>query len=229
MVLWFHIGRPCVCPSISHTSLCPLVCISFPDDNVSKHQWIFTKFGMCNDIVEIWFWIANGQILSNFDRVMPEICPYFCFQTIACVKCQVILTKLGTCIDIKEICLGLQMGKFRQCMTELSAHDTIMAGYYSLTFLFLGKHCSCFVWYYVLYAWFCCVCFQQNTLWNDKQWRSLRSSLICVCTDCVCQFVRMLGLQSFRTIILIFMKTSIRSGVHHLGCAGCLFIILCRY
>ena len=29
------------------------------------------------------------------------------------------------------------MGKFRQIFTELSAHDTIMAGYYSLTFLFL--------------------------------------------------------------------------------------------
>ena len=25
------------------------------------------------------------------------------------------------------------MGKFRQCLTELSARDTIMAGYYSLT------------------------------------------------------------------------------------------------
>ena len=28
------------------------------------------------------------------------------------------------------------MGKFRQCLTELSASDSIMAGYYSLTFLF---------------------------------------------------------------------------------------------
>ena len=28
------------------------------------------------------------------------------------------------------------MDKFRQCLTELSAHDTIMAGYYSLTFLY---------------------------------------------------------------------------------------------
>ena len=44
----------------------------FPDDNLSKHQWIFTKFGMCIDIVEIWFGIANGQILSIFDGV---ICP----------------------------------------------------------------------------------------------------------------------------------------------------------
>ena len=50
----------------------PSVCFSFPDDNLSKHQWIFTKLGMCIDIVEIWFGIANGQISSVFDRV---ICP----------------------------------------------------------------------------------------------------------------------------------------------------------
>ena len=31
----------------------------------SKHQWIFTKLGMCIDIMEIWFVIANGQISSN--------------------------------------------------------------------------------------------------------------------------------------------------------------------
>ena len=36
------------------------------------HQWIFTKLGMCIDIVEIWFGIANGQISSNFYGV---ICP----------------------------------------------------------------------------------------------------------------------------------------------------------
>ena len=45
---------------------------SFPDDNFSKHQWIFTKLGMCIDIVEICFGIANAQISSNFDGV---ICP----------------------------------------------------------------------------------------------------------------------------------------------------------
>ena len=44
----------------------------FPDDNLSKHQWIFTKLGMCIDIVEIWTGIANGQISSIFDGV---ICP----------------------------------------------------------------------------------------------------------------------------------------------------------
>ena len=45
---------------------------SFPDDNLSKRQWIFTKLGMCIDVVEIWFGIANGQILSDFDGVF---CP----------------------------------------------------------------------------------------------------------------------------------------------------------
>ena len=53
-------------------SVRPFVSFSFPDDNLSKHQWIFTKLGMCIDIVEIWFGIANGEILSIFDGV---ICP----------------------------------------------------------------------------------------------------------------------------------------------------------
>ena len=60
-VLWFHVGRPCV-----RLSVCPSVRFSFPDDNLSKHQWIFTKLAICIDIKEICFGIANGQILSHF-------------------------------------------------------------------------------------------------------------------------------------------------------------------
>ena len=45
---------------------------SFPDDNFSKCPWIFIKLGLCIYIMEIWFAIANGQILSVFDRL---ICP----------------------------------------------------------------------------------------------------------------------------------------------------------
>ena len=43
---------------------------SFLDYNFSKYQWIFTKLGMCIDIVEICFWIANGLISSIFDGVI---------------------------------------------------------------------------------------------------------------------------------------------------------------
>ena len=66
-VLWFHFGLLCVCPSVRTSAH-----FSFPDDNFSKHQWIFTKLGLCIDIVEIWFEIAYGQISSYFYRV---ICP----------------------------------------------------------------------------------------------------------------------------------------------------------
>ena len=71
-VLWYYVGYPCVCSSV-----CPSVCLSyvrlsvflFPDDKLSKCQWIFTKLGACIDM-EIWFGIFNGQILSIFDRVI---------------------------------------------------------------------------------------------------------------------------------------------------------------
>ena len=53
---------------------------SFPDDTLSKLQWIFTKLSMCIDIVEIWFGIANGQISSTFDGYLPKTCPYFRFR-----------------------------------------------------------------------------------------------------------------------------------------------------
>ena len=66
-----------VCLSVVPTYIHPSVRISFPDDNPSKHQWIFTRLGMCIDIVEIWFGIAKRQISSNFDSYLPET--YFCF------------------------------------------------------------------------------------------------------------------------------------------------------
>ena len=45
---------------------------SFQDDYFTKYQWIFTKLGVCIDIVDVCFGIANGRISSIFDRV---ICP----------------------------------------------------------------------------------------------------------------------------------------------------------
>ena len=48
MVSFLDVGMS-VCPSV----VCPSIHFSFPDDNLSKHQWIFTKLGMCIDIVDI--------------------------------------------------------------------------------------------------------------------------------------------------------------------------------
>ena len=94
---------------------------------------------MCIDVMEICFGIAKWQISSNIDRVIQDW-PIFSFLDDNLSKCQGILTEVGTCtcIDIKEIWLGLLMGKFRQLLTELSARDIIMAGYYCFTFLFVN-------------------------------------------------------------------------------------------
>ena len=40
------------------------------------------------------------------------------------------------CIDVMEILLRLLMGKFRQFLIGFSAHKTIVAGHYPLTFFF---------------------------------------------------------------------------------------------
>ena len=64
-VLSCHVSCPCVGLS---------VVFSFPDDNLSKYQWIFTKLSVFIDIVEAWFGIVNGLILSVFDSYLPVTC-----------------------------------------------------------------------------------------------------------------------------------------------------------
>ena len=80
---------------------------SFPDDNLSKQQWIYTKIAICIDIKEIWFGVANGQISSNFYGV---ICPrhaHISFPDDNLSKYQWIFIKLAICIGIKEISFGI--------------------------------------------------------------------------------------------------------------------------
>ena len=84
---------------------------SFPDDNLSKHQWIFTKLGMCIDIVDIWFGIANGQISSIFTELSALDTPIHSFLDDNLSKYQGILIKLAICIDIKEIWFRIANGQ----------------------------------------------------------------------------------------------------------------------
>ena len=59
-------------PFLKELSARNISLFSFQDNNLSKSQWIFSKFDVCIDIVEICFEIAHQQISSVFDRV---ICP----------------------------------------------------------------------------------------------------------------------------------------------------------
>ena len=71
----------------------------FPDDDLCKHQLIFTKHGMCIDIVEIWFGLANGQISSNFDGV---ICPR---------HAHILVFRMITWVNVKEFNQTFYEGK----------------------------------------------------------------------------------------------------------------------
>ena len=62
--------------------------------------------------------------------------PMFRFPDSNLSKCQGILTKLGHALILRRSGLGLLTGKFHQFLTELSAYDTIMMGFYHFTFFF---------------------------------------------------------------------------------------------
>ena len=102
-MLWFHVGVPLsqICLSI----------FSFPDNNLSKYEWIFSELGMCIDSVGIWFGNANGQISLIFDKVVcPRHIHIFLFERLL-EKISVDFTKLCMCIDIVEILFGIDNGQ----------------------------------------------------------------------------------------------------------------------
>ena len=69
---------------------------------------LVNKSGVCITIVQIWFGITNEKIKSVFGWV---ICPphvgtsvsVFSYLDDNFIKCQMIFTKCGVCIDIMEI------------------------------------------------------------------------------------------------------------------------------
>ena len=96
-----------VCRSVRllvHPSVgCMSVHISFPDDNLGKHQWIFIKLAICIDIVRFGFRLLMGKFHHTLTELSARDMLIYLFPGENLSKCQGILTKLGTCIDIKEI------------------------------------------------------------------------------------------------------------------------------
>ena len=73
--LVFCVSSVCL-PSIIWLSI-----FSLADYDFSNYSWIFTKLGMCIDILEIWFGSANGKISSIF-RIVTCTCICVAYQTI---------------------------------------------------------------------------------------------------------------------------------------------------
>ena len=104
-VLWFHVGHPCVHPSVVRPSVCPSVF------RFQMITWVNINRFSPNLVCALILWrfgIANGQISSIFLRsYLPETHPYFRFQTITWVNNKEFSPKLAVCIDIKEIWFGI--------------------------------------------------------------------------------------------------------------------------
>ena len=79
-------------------------------DNFSKYQWMFTKLGLCIDIVEIYFEIANGQISSISDNYLPAIHLYFLLSG----HLNRFSSNLICAFILLRSALGLLIGKFGQ-------------------------------------------------------------------------------------------------------------------
>ena len=79
---------------------------------------------MCIDIVDIWLWIANGQISSIFDKVICSPHHIFSFPDNNLSKYQWIFTKLGMCIDIVEIWFWIANGQI------MSSFDSVICPTY---------------------------------------------------------------------------------------------------
>ena len=75
--------------------------------------------------IDICFGIANGHILSIFDRLIYLPATHlFSFPDDNINKYQWILTKLGKYIDNVEICFGIANGNVSSILTMLSAPIT---------------------------------------------------------------------------------------------------------
>ena len=84
---------------------------SFPEYNLSKYQWIFTKLGIVTAVVEIWFGIANRKISTIFEFCARDT-SIFLFQDNNFSKYRWIFTQpdICMCFDIVKIWFGIAIG-----------------------------------------------------------------------------------------------------------------------
>ena len=75
---------PCVCLSVNRLSVRQSIHIWFPDDILSKHQWIFSKLDMCIS--------GLGLLMGKFHQILIEFSardiPIFSFPEDNLSKCE---------------------------------------------------------------------------------------------------------------------------------------------
>ena len=116
-VLWFHIGRPCVRPSVCPSVVGPSVfCFRMI-------TWVNINGFSPNLVCALILWRSGlGSLMGEF-RYLPKTRPYFRFQMITWVNVNGFSPNLVCALILWRSGLGLLIGKFRQILTELSTWD----------------------------------------------------------------------------------------------------------
>ena len=88
--------------------------------------------------------------MAKFHQILMELSawdtPIFLFPDNNLSKCRGILTKLGTCFDIKEILFGIANGHISSGFDSVTCRDTIMMVSYPFIFLLLLQLLFCRIW-----------------------------------------------------------------------------------
>ena len=114
-------------PSICHLSV-------FHFRNItSKYQWIFSKLGMCIDIVEIGFELFMGKFCQFLTELSARHTSVFLFPGNNLRKCQQIFAKLGMCFDIVEMWFGIANGQIS------SIFDRVICPKHVCTCIFVSR------------------------------------------------------------------------------------------
>ena len=109
---------------LTELSACYMSIFSFPDNNLSKCQWIFTKLGMCIDINRGGWRLLMGKFHLYLMGYLLATRPYFHFWIITWVNISGFSSNLFVHWYLLRSSLGMQMGKLSQLLTDLSVRHT---------------------------------------------------------------------------------------------------------
>ena len=130
-----------VCVSVPQWCIRPYGCLYFVSDNNLSNINGFSPNLVC--VLILWrscLRLLMGKFLKILTELSAQDKPIFSFPDDNLSKCQGILTKLSTCIDINEIWFGIPMAKFCQCLTRVICprHNNgwVLSFYFFIFFLF---------------------------------------------------------------------------------------------
>ena len=105
-VLWFHVRRPCVCPSVIRPSLFRFRMITLVNINGFSPNLVCALILLRS---------GSGLLMGKFRQILTELpardTPIFSLSDDNFCKCQGILTKFDAWINMKEIWFGIANGQ----------------------------------------------------------------------------------------------------------------------